>query len=215
MTLNSADFSALLELNGPSNHFKELCKLFRKRWTKGTSPVVQSVLQVVNPAVEEHFTTYIDSLPRRHRKVEQFFHGTTLSCNILEHLIICSGSRTLNECEACAMVENGFEMRKINSPWQRFGPGFYLAAKSSKAGEQSRNHSNSCAIFLCDVAPGKKYELKTNNPGLSAPPPDYHSVCAKSKFLGSVGDLSCDEIVLYSADAIRPRYLFIFCIAES
>ena len=177
--------------------------------------MVQSVLQVVNPAVEERFTAYIDGLPRRHRKVEQFFHGATLSCNILEHLIICSGSRALDECEACTIVENGFEMRKIKNPWQRFGPGFYLAAKSSKAAEYSRSHSNSCAIFLCDVAPGRKYELKTTNPGLNAPPLDYHSVCAKSKFLGAVGDLNCDEIVLYSADAIRPRYLFIFCNVES
>ena len=116
---------------------------------------------------------------------------------------------------ACGIVENGFEMRKIKGPWQRFGPGFYLASKSSKAGDYSRGQGNFRAIFLCDVAPGKKYELKTINPGLSAPPPDYHSVCGKSKFLGAIGDLNCDEIVLFSADAICPRYLFIFCIVAS
>jgi hypothetical protein len=209
------NLSALLELNGPTNQFKELCKLFRKKWPKGTCPVVQSILQLVNPVVEERFTTYANNLPRRNRKIEQFFHGTTLSCNVLEHLVTCSGSQAPDECVACRIVENGFEMRKINSPWQRFGPGFYLASKSSKAGDYSRGPGNFRAIFLCDVAPGKKYELKTINPGLSAPPPDYHSVCGKSKFLGAIGDLNCDEIVLFSTDAICPRYLFIFCIVAS
>ena len=173
-------------------------------------PVIQSVLQIVNPAVEERFKAYTNNLPRLHRKVEQLFHGTSLSCDILEHLIICSELRSLDECGVCGIVENGFEMKKISNGWQRFGPGFYLASKSSKAGDYCRGCGTSRVLFLCDVAPGKKYELKTNNPGLTAPPPGHHSVHGKSKFLGAIGDLNCDEIVLYSANAIYPRYIFIF-----
>lgn len=202
--------SALLELNGPNDKFKELCKLFTKKWAKGTAPVIHSVLQVVNPAIEERFLAYVEKLPRRYRKVEQYFHGTSLSCQILEHLLICSElSQTLDECGACGIIESGFEMRKIGNRWQRFGPGFYLATKSSKAGDYCHGNSSTSAIFLCDVAPGKKFELRTNNPGLTAPPSDFHSVYGKSKFLGAIGDMNHDEIVLYSPEAICPRFLFI------
>ena len=204
------DLSALLELNGPNDKFKELCKLFAKKWAKGSAPVVHSVLQVVNPSVEERFQAYIESLPRRHRKVEQYFHGTSLACNILEHLVICSEfSQSMDECGACDIIQSGFETRKIGNRWQRFGPGFYLSSKSSKAGDYCHGNSSSSAIFLCDVAPGRKYELRTNNPGLTAPPPEYHSVFGKSKFLGAIGDLNYDEIVLHRPEAIYPRYLFI------
>jgi hypothetical protein len=204
------NLSALLELNGPNDKFKELCKLFAKKWAKGSAPVIQSVLQVVNPSVEERFQAYVESLPRRYRKVEQYFHGTSLACNILEHLVICSEfSQSMDECGACDIIESGFETRKIGNRWQRFGPGFYLSSKSSKAGDYCHGNSSTSAIFLCDVAPGRKYELRTNNPGLTAPPPEYHSVFGKSKFLGAVGDLNYDEIVLYTPEAIYPRYLFI------
>ncbi|CAI8031617.1 hypothetical protein GBAR_LOCUS17946 [Geodia barretti] len=127
------NLSALLELNGPNDKFKELCKLFAKKRAKGSAPVVQSVLQVVNPSVEERFQAYIESLPRRHRKVEQYFHGTSLACNILEHLVICSEfSQSMDECGACDIIQSGFETRKIGNRWQRFGPGFYLSSKSSR-----------------------------------------------------------------------------------
>ena len=214
-----SDVSALLEMNGPNNKFKDLCKLFSKKWAKGSSPVIRSTLQVVNPSVENRFAAYVDTLPRRYRRVEQYFHGASISCNILDQLLICSNDspRSLEECETCRTVENGFEMRNIIDPcWQRHGPGFYLTSKSSKAGEYCRGNGSSRAMFLCDVAPGRKYELSTSNPGLTAPPSGYHSVYGKSKFLGtSSGDLNCDEIVLYSADAICPRYLFIFHVNTS
>ena len=205
-----SDISALLELNGPNKKFKELCKFFTKRWAKGSAPAIKSIMEIVNPSVEERFMAYVDNLPKRQRKVEQYFHGTSLKCSILEHLLICSElSLTVEECGACGIIEYGFEMRKISNCWQRFGPGFYLASKSSKAGDYCHGQNSSQAIFLCDVAPGRKYELRTSNPGLTSPPPDYHSVYGKSKFLGAIGDLNYDEIVLYSPDAICPRYLFV------
>ena len=177
---------------------------------KGAAPVILSVIQVVNPSVEERFLAYVDNLPRRHRKIEQYFHGTALVCNVLEHLLICSEfSQSVDECGACGIVEYGFESRKISNRWQRFGPGFYLASKSSKAGDYCHGKGQSRAIFLCDVAPGKKYELRTSNPGLTSPPTDHHSVYGKSKFLGAIGDLNYDEIVLYTPDAICPRYMFV------
>lgn len=206
-----SDLSVLLELNGPTEQFKQLCDFLKKRLAKGTRPpVIQSILQIVNPAVEERFKVYTGNLPRLHRRVERFFHGTTLSCDILDHLVVCSDSRPLDECGVCGIVKDGFEMTKICNRWQRFGPGFYLSSKSSKAGDYCRGHGPSRAMILCDVAPGKKYELRKDNPGLTAPPSNYHSVYGKSKFLGAFGDLNFDEIVLYSSDAICPRYVFVF-----
>ena len=204
------DVTALLELNGPNEKFRELCKLFKKKWAKGATPFIRSVLEVVNPLIEERFLAYIESLPRRYRKIEQYFHGTSLSCNIVEDLRTCSDlSTVLKDCGACGIIENGFETSKISNRWQRFGPGFYLASNSSKSGDYCRGNGSLRAIFLCDVAPGKKHELRTSNPGLDAPPSDCHSVYGKSKFLGKFGDLNYDEMVLYAPDAIYPRYVFI------
>lgn len=183
---------------------------FQEEMDQGTSPVIQSILEIVNPAVEERFKVYTDNLPRFHRKVDRFFHGTTLSCNILEHLVICCDHRPLSQCGLCGIVKYGFEITKSSNNWQRYGPGFYLSSKSSKAGDYCRGRDASRAVILCDVAPGKRYELKNDNPRLAEPPANYHSVYGKSKFLGAYGDLNSEEIVLYSSGAICPRYVFVF-----
>lgn len=209
-TLKIPGFSALLELNGPNDKFKEFCKLFTRKWAKRSAPVIQSVMEVVNPVVEERFQAYVQGLPQRYRKIEQYFHGTSLACRVHEHLLICKevSPHAFRECKTCDIIESGFE-EKMNKREKRFGPGIYLSSKSSKAGEYCHGYDGLSAIFLCDVAPGKKYELKANNPGFSSPPNDYHSVSGKAKYLGTTGDKSCDEIVIYSPAALRPRYLFL------
>ena len=207
--------STLLEINGPNEEFKGLCNQFQKNWAKGKGrcPTIQAVLEIVNPAVEARFDSYRQQLPQNQRKVEQYYHGTTLACDVLKYLIVCGGSRFshgLQHCGACGIVRNGFDERQISNRWQRFGPGFYLASKSSKAADYCQDNNGCHAMLLCDVAPGRKYKLRHNNPGFTAPPDGYHSVYGQCKFLGTFGDLNYDELVLYTASAICPRYVFIF-----
>ena len=205
--------STVLEINGQNDEFQQQCKQFSKKWSKSPSPPIQSILKIINPAVENRFNHYVQELPRKHRKIEQYYHGTTLACDIMKYLLVCSGSTQthgMQGCGLCSIVVNGFEQRRIGNGWQRFGPGFYLASNSSKAAEYSQGNHGTQAMLLCDVAPGKKYELRQNNTGLTAPPDGYHSVHGRSKFLGQFGDLNYEEIILHTEVAIHPRYVILF-----
>ena len=200
-----ADHSAVLELNGPTEDFRQLCKVFQNSWTRGECPSIQSVMEIVNPAVQTRFNSYSQDLPRFNRKIRKLFHGTSLRCGILDTLKACNSA-----CGVCRIVNYGFQEPHTSNNWQSRGPGFYLAPKSSTAADYCSGCGNICAVILCDVAAGKRYELKKNNPGFPRPPEGYHSVCSKSKFLGSVGEPNAEEYVLYNPDALWPRYVFLF-----
>ena len=66
------------------------------------------------------------------------------------------------------------------------------------------------AILFCDVVAGRKYTLHKNDPHLEGPPNGYHSVYGKAKWLWkSSRDFKDDELVVFKAAAIRPRFILL------
>ena len=60
-------------------------------------------------------------------------------------------------------------------------------------------------MFLCDVCPGKKYELRATDQELKHPPKGCNSI------FGQVGqELNYPEIILHTPDAILPRYIIVY-----
>lgn len=164
---------------------------------------------VVNTDVEQVFTQYNVEL-RRHRsptQVEQYFHGTSLACDILRSEVPCMR----DDCGVCGVIRRGFDERLIASnipTWMRFGMGIYLAPNSSKCHEYTRGAHGLRALLWCDVAPGKKHILAPPDDfefsRMTQPPHGYNSV------YGQQGCLNYDEIVLYNSRAILPRYVIIY-----
>ena len=205
-----------MQLDAGSKVYRDLRKQFTKTWSKdkGRVPEIHSVLEIVNPSVQGRFDEYRNRLPRRYRSVEKYYHGTQLKCDLLEYLQPCSGTT----CGVCGIA--GFDPKRISTEaWKRFGKGFYLAPNSSKSYDYPIAGSHQTGptlryrcLIVCDVAPGCKYTLYKNDPSLQRPPSGYHSVYGKAKWLWFKvsSDLNYDELVVFDAAAIRPRYI-LFC----
>ena len=144
---------------------------------------------------------YKDGLPVD-RQEEDYYHGTKLCCNLISTNLPC----TATDCGICGISNHGFDPAKIRrSSFQRFGPGFYLAPKSSKCHDYTVGAHSYRALLLCSVHPGNKYELTRTNSSLSGPPQGYHSIFGKTGV-----NLNYNEIVLSDADAILPKFIILY-----
>ena len=165
---------------------------------------MKAVFIIENDLLKMKWRVYNDSLPRLYRETEQHYHGTKLLCNITVTKDLCCSS----DCGICGISESGFKRHKISHnilSFQRFGPGFYLAPKSSKCHDYTQGAYNYRALLLCDVSPGNKYKLAKNDQSLNGPPDGYHSIHGVAG-----GSLNYEEIVLSNPDAIIPKYIIIY-----
>lgn len=210
-------FCGLVKLDDECKEYHNLTKLFLKTWSseKGRVPRILSVVEIVNPSMQNRFDKYCASLPWWYQTVEQYYHGTQLKCDMLDYLEPCFSAT----CGICGIAKRGFDPKRISSnAWQRFGKGFYLAPNSSKAYEYPLAGRNQSAdlyyrcVLVCDVAPGCKYTLYSNAPGMKRPPSGYHSIHGKAKWLWFKVSphLNYDELVVFEAVAIRPHFI-LFC----
>ena len=172
---------------------------FRASWIKGTCPNVDYAFVITSTTLESRWTAYRQRLPDQ--TVEEHYHGTKLTCNL------SSAPCNDQQCGICGISNTGLDRRCIrkNINFQRFGHGFYLAPNSSKCHDYTQGANGYRAMLLCDVCPGRKYFLQTDNVQLQGPPQGYDSV------YGQVGgSLNYPEIVVYNPDAIVPRYIIMY-----
>ena len=168
---------------------------------------MSSVFEIINPKVKATFLAYRETLPSKYSRVNTYFHGTSLCCFSLEELkTLCD----INSCGICGIARNGFVYNKIRrDKFQRFGQAFYLAPNSSKANDYSSKPRNVPykAMLLCEVAYGKKHTVYSTMKHLKCPPKGCHSVYGKSS---ENGDLNYNEIVIFKAEAIHPRFIILY-----
>ena len=198
-----------------SKEYKDVQKMFTKNWNskKGPCPTIRTILAIVNPAVEEKFQQYLETLPQKHRETKRTFHGTKLKCLMHKYQILCNNAG----CGVCGIARRGFVAERINKcRWQRLGQAFYFASNSSKShdycGEQPSQGSY-WGMLLCEVAPGKQYSFRPRSQSETVPqePPDgYDSLYGRRKSFWSKSDLNYDELALFNEDAISPQYLILY-----
>ena len=182
-----------------SGEFTTVSQKFTAAWTKGQCPSVNFVYVVSNSTLQSRWSKYWQTL--RDQTVEEYYHGTKLTCNLAQ--LPCNSQ----DCGICGISSSGLDRRCIrkNINFQRFGHGFYLAPNSSKCHDYTQGANGYRAMLLCDVCPGKKYPLKTDNVELKGPPHGYDCV------YGQVGgSLNYAEIVFYNPDAVLPRYIIVY-----
>lgn len=174
---------------------------FSSSWEKGSCPRVSFVFSITNPTLEKKWRAYGRTL--RSKGKEEYFHGTTLACDITATRTLCSDGN----CGICGISCEGLDPQYIrkNIDFQRFGHGFYLAPNSSKCHDYTQGANGYRAMLLCDVFPGKKYPLEKKVQTLNRPPSGYNSIS------GMVGDeLHYPEIVVYDPRAVMPRYIIVY-----
>ena len=201
-----------MKLDPQSQEYTTLYEKFHRDWArrKGPCPSIISIAKIINPVVSDRFESYRNNLEVQN--IEPHYHGTPLCCDFANSAKLCDGPN----CGACGIARRGFDPQRISmSSFQRFGRGFYFAPNSSKAHDyavgnrvgravRDRNTYYS-SVFLCDIAPGRKYTLRSRDRHLLNPPPGYGS------FYGESGDeLNYDKLVIFDHQAIHPRYI-IFC----
>ena len=216
--LSFPGYASVVELESNSQEYKNLCKKFRKDWarSKGVCPPVITIVKIINPMISERFERCRSKF-LLYQGIEQHYHGTTLCCDLADYAELCDNPN----CGACGIIRKGFDPQRISSfSWQRFGQGFYFAPNSSKSYDYAvgnrfganitDRNTRYNAVFLCDIAPGKKYGIRYRTQHLPTPPPGYDSFHGKRKGVMGKGELNYDELVIFDYEAVRPRYIF-FC----
>ena len=163
------------------------------------------IFEVICKNVEKRWSSYSATLAQQGSptNVEQHYHGTIIKCNLAVTRNLCTDSG----CGICGISQKGFRKKRIgkNISFKRFGHGFYLAPNSSKCHDYTQGSHTHRAMLLCDVLPGNKHVVTTDQTHLTAPPRGYDSV------YGQTGSrLNYPEIVLYDEEAILPRYIIAY-----
>ena len=183
--------------------FRQVEQQFKENWSsrKGACPEIDGIFSISNAKLQERWSTYQATLPLH--DTEEYFHGTKLKCNIMNTNALCAD----NDCGICGIANIGFDRRYIrkNIMFQRFGHGFYLAPNSSKCHDYTQGCSGYRAMLLFDVCPGNKYQLRSDDEKLTAPPAGHNSVHGKAG-----GSLNYDELVLYNPDGALPKYIIVY-----
>ncbi len=214
----SQNKSILQQLDSGQQTYKDILEHFQKEWVKlspkcPTPPKPQAIFAIQNKKLTESFQKYGDRIKQGDLKAtnsDLFFHGTKLTCNLLDSKDCCGNS----DCGVCGISSNGFDDSRIGSNiprFQRFGKGIYLAPNSSKCHDYTQGNPQGNPLFnvraqlLCLVACGAKYELRQDNTTLTGPPERYDSVHGVAG-----GSLNYDEIVVFDVAAVLPQFIVVY-----
>ena len=194
--------------NTSSPNYVTVVSQFQNNWAKGkgTCPGVDHIFEIVSKSVEKKWKSYKDALAQAGSPttVEQHYHGTIIKCDLAGTKSLCADS----SCAICGISKVGFKKNLIgtNIPkFKRFGQGFYLSPNSSKSHDYTQGSHTHRAMLLCDVLPGKKHLVTTDQTHLTAPPQGYDSVYGQPG-----GSLNYPEIVLYDEASILPHYVIMY-----
>ena len=184
-----------------SQELSAVTQNFKQRWisTEGACPKLDCVYVITNTELSERWTAYQNNLDIK--TVEQHYHGTRLACDIATTQTLCNNQ----DCGICGIAIRGLDPKLIRKNFnsQRFGNAFYLSPSPSKCHEYSQGCGNYRAMLLCDVCPGVKHKLETNDESLRGLPKWYDSVLRVSG--GRV-----PELMVYRPDAVMPRYIVVY-----
>lgn len=172
-------------------------------------PQPSGIFAIQNHSLVKSFHQYGDQIRKSgsgSANSDLFFHGTTLTCDLLNTNHCCCDEG----CGVCGISQNGFDASRIGSNiprFKRFGHGIYLAPNSSKCHDYTQGvpEYGVRAQLLCLVACGAQYELRQDNTTLQQPPSQFHSVYGRSG-----GSLNYDEIVVYDVRAVLPQFVVVY-----
>ena len=171
-------------------------------------PEPEAIYAVSNPRLSSEFHAFTTKLREEDSdaSTSRAFHGTTLSCDLLNNNDLCRDI----QCGVCGITRTGFDPGRIGSNiprFMRFGHGFYLAPHSSKCHDytQGVEEYGVRAMLLCLVASGTRYETQSDHTTLTQPPHQCDSVYGRAG-----GTLNYPEVVVYHKEAILPQFVIVY-----
>ena len=203
-----------VEVDSGSQEYREIEEHFQKKWKK--YPNIALVLAIINPSLNEQFTNYKEihgdkkdikspikkdtrSTVRKDSKnsVKKFFFGTKLGCDLQTYQVPCKHDK-LSGCDVCHLALNGFEDLCIDG--MRLDKNPEIAHSKAKPHEDSFTYG----LLLCDVVCGSNMKKVKSAVNIQR---DGFDAVGISK---GVVKNSTDEIVLYNAKALCPRYILLY-----
>lgn len=182
----------------------DMTEKFLYSWKKYTDKkaAILGIFQNINPSLREKFQTYIK---KTGSKKLMRWHGTAQKCNLFNTQKFCGDK----SCAVCNICKEGFRIDLCgkNTGWSRFGRAIYTAPEASKSHDyNAASEKNGIrTILLCQVAPGKIFQTKTNMPTITSPPSGYDAV------EGIPGvDLNYPELCTYKNESVYPAYVIFY-----
>ena len=195
-----------------SQELKTVQELFQKKWYGDgkalKAPSLSLVLAVYNPSLQEKFEDYklmhIDREKKDSKMVKKLFFGTKLGCDLDTYQIPCK-TADLRDCSMCNLAMHGFSRLSM--------AGVTLDKNPAKSHEKAGMHMDSLTygLLLCDVACANTKKLRRHTASENDLRPEgFDAVTINSRRRGSLLKKSTDEVVVYKADAICPRYILLY-----
>lgn len=162
---------------------------------------------MINPALEERFTGYKQLHTEREKKdskmLKRLFYGAGLGCDLDTYQIPCPAS-SLERCSVCSLGVHGFGQLSRN--------GVTLDKNPASAHEKAQAHMGSLtySLLLCDVVcANTKIFKRSSRDDIEV----SRGTCDAVKIVNkNILKTTTDQVVLYKADAICPRYILLYYV---
>ena len=200
-----------LEVPPSSAEYRSVEDLFHKKWIsdkKQKPPTLTQVLAILNPVLHDNFEQYkwlhIDKEKRDTKMIRRLFFGTKLGCDLDTYQVPCANADSIGVCSTCNLSLHGFSRLSIS--------GVKLDKNPVHSQEKAAFHEDSLTygLLLCDVACANTKKMSRRTASESEIRPEgFDAVTIKSR-RGSFLKHSTDEVVVYNADAVCPRYVLLY-----
>ena len=198
-----------IEVRSGSPEYKAVEEHFQKTWSskeRKTPPSLTLVLAIFNPSLDQSFKEYkqlyLDNEKKEGKMLKKLFYGTALGCDLHTYQVPCDITHS-TECSTCNVALHGFG-RLCTS-------GVTLDKNPARSHNKAEVHMDSLTygLLLCDVActNSKKVARSMSDSKMILPEKfDAVKVNLKSGPLKT----STDEVIVYKANAICPRYILLY-----
>lgn len=201
-----------IEVKSSSPEYKTVEELFHKSWSskqRKTPPSLSLVLAVINPSLERSYQEYkqlcIKSEKEEAKMVKKVFYGTNLGCDLHTYQVPCRRVAS-TECSLCELAVHGFGRLCTSS-----GAGVTLNCNPAWSHDKAKVHADSrmYGLLMCEVACTKSKKLVRSVSDSRVPSEGFDSVKVNVKSGPSLKK-STDEVIVYKADAVCPRYILLY-----
>ena len=167
---------------------------------------VKFIFKIDDPNLKKAWEEYKQALSKK--EVVQVYHGTTCCEKITtEEGQLCQHTG----CGICGIIQKGMDrlsVGKCHPEEKRFGQGFYFAPHSNKSDDYtSKNQLGYRAMLMCDVILGNKLAVKDgDDDGIS----ELYSGGGFDSIVVEPNDHNTEEVVIFSSQAVLPRYIIVY-----
>ena len=180
--------------------------LFQKRWSSKEEkcPSLTLILAIVSPFQDRQFRNYIEASEKKDNKAKDaskvFFFGTSLGCDLQTYQSPCRNLSNFMVCGVCNLASEGFS--------HLVSPMIPLDSNPASAHHKAERHSDSYtyALLMCDIACTNTRKMKRKLCDIEGRPDGVDTVGVRN---GSILR-NMDEMRVYNADAVCPRYVLIY-----